>query len=97
MKFRVALKICRIVFHGYTGKELDRAYRIKYKPHTVAKAISICRRRFHDRRVPFIPNEEELHDQAVAIGCVLFNLAEAIGVSRDEIDRKKEEFFLSID
>ena len=85
MRLRVACKVADKVY-GY-GLHIPR-----YRRSTVARATAICRRRWCNDRVPFVPSESELHQRAEIFGCMMIDLAQALGIPPDECERKKDEF-----
>lgn len=67
MRLRAAIKIMRVVEEPWKvkGRRLPRHSR-----RTIQKAWKICERKFHDRRVPCVPTDEEMEMR----GCILTQL-----------------------
>lgn len=99
MKLRQAIKICNEVYRFET-KDMDNRVAKKRSYKQIQEAKRVCnrgKRWLNDQRIPYIPSEQEEHEQMEMFGCIMFGLAEAIGVSREEIEKKQEEFYLEMD
>jgi len=105
MKLRQAIKICRLIFddHGWS-RNLRR--HPDWKRGTVDKAIAACRRhtrwgKYLDRpsahshrRMPYIPDDREMQEQAEITISIFCNLAEELGLAPiEEIDKVREQIF----
>lgn len=82
MKLRTAIKIQQVL-EGHRVKDLGRLH--YWKRRTILKSRCICRRKWQDRRVPYIPSDDELDERCMVMMSVL---ADVFIV--DETDR--EEF-----
>ena len=96
MKLRQAIKICRDVY----SPDLDRrAFRKKHTWGRIERARRVCsrgRRWLNDKRIPYIPSEEELHEQAEIFGCLMFEVAKEMGAPEDEVEAKRTEFLIAM-
>ena len=97
LKLRQAIKICREVY-GFSFKQMqDRcAKRRTYKQIQEAKRSCLRRDWLDDRRIPHIPNEKEEYEQAEIFGCLMLDLSEVMGMSKEEIDKQKEKFLIEM-
>ena len=96
MKLRTAIKICNEVY-GFRMKNMYDRFDIKRTYDQVQKAKRICKRKWQDERIPYIPSDEEEIDRAETIGCIFLDLLKLNDVSEEEIEKKKEEFLVEID
>ncbi len=80
MKLRVAIKICRSL-HGYTEKDIRKQVGCRWKYGSINKAHQVCRRGkrwLKDKRLPYIPSDSELDEQAEIRFCIFEWLAEKL-------------------
>lgn len=92
MKLRIAAKVVNTVFH-HRYKDFERHVRVRYRRGTIQKALAVCRKKWLNPRVPYVPPDSELDEQAEVLGLILFDMAEKVfGVDPAECDKKKEEF-----
>jgi hypothetical protein len=96
MRLRVACKVCKTIYGG-GSRDMDRLIACRYRASTVAEATRICRRRWLNRRVPFVPSESEEHERAEILGLMFLDLAKALGVPEDVVDAKKEGFLIEME
>ena len=61
MKLRQAIKICNELYGDYGYPRSLRS--INWKPPTVQMAIKLCNRRSGDRRIPYIPSDDEMQER----------------------------------
>lgn len=95
MRLRQAIKICREVF-GYEDKNMRDRIAKDRTWSQVQEAKKVCRGRWLDKRIPYIPSEEEEYERAEIFGCLMLDLAQESGVPAEEIDRVKTEFLVKL-
>ncbi len=73
---RTAIKICRSV-HWETHKQMIKGMGFHYNYRQVCDARRVLRKwnRRYDKRVPYIPSENELVEQGEMLVCIFKNLA----------------------
>ena len=98
MKLRTAIKICRVVY-GHELKRIKQHVKLNYRWPIIDRARRVCNRRkrwLNDERIPYIPDEEELTEQAEIFGCLMLDMAKAFGVPEDEVEAKRDEFLVAL-
>ena len=61
MKLRTAIKIQRRLEEPFRKRKFDPGG--KWKKETIWKSRTVCRRRVVDRRIPYIPDDDELKER----------------------------------
>jgi hypothetical protein len=86
MRLRTAIKIQRLIEEPHRNN-----FRcLHWKRPTIWKSRAICRRKWRDHRVPFIPEDDELEERVK----MMYNiLADAVIEDPEELEKFKEELW----
>ena len=96
MRLRTAIKI-QLVYEEpikSNGRLRRKGIKWPYNARQYKESQRICRRHWRDRRVPYIPSDEELIDRAEIQGCIL---ADVFIEDERERDAVKERILLAGD